>query len=147
MHEPSIRPPNSNLDRLLFDLHQPSKTAHTENKKPSERSATVCDMANPNSSSLPLPLRPWPRPKPGHDQLQFTIGRMQLEHGGFRQIGEDALVQEIAAAKKGDGSVGGQSVEGNVPRVGDGADKGTKEYVLAKKAKMMHHLGYVYMCV
>jgi Subunit 17 of Mediator complex len=105
-------------------------------------------MASLNSSSLPLSLRPWPRQKAGHDQLQFTIGRMQLEHGGFRQIKEDALIQEIAAAKNSDKSVDGQSAEGDAPQVGDNVgEKGTKEYIMAKKAKMMQHLGYVCLCM
>jgi hypothetical protein len=101
-------------------------------------------MASLGSSSLPLSLRPWPGQKAEHDQLQFTIGRMQLEHGGFRQITEDALIQEIADAKNGDKPADEQSAEAHAPQVGDvKGEKGTKEYIIAMKAKMMQNLGCV----
>ena len=99
-------------------------------------------MANLESSSLPLSLRAWPKQSAEQHQLQFTIGRMQHEHGGFRHISEDILAQEIANTKNGENQSDEESENGDAPADKDvKGEKGTKDYIIAMKAKMVQHLG------
>jgi hypothetical protein len=99
-------------------------------------------MANQESSSLPLSLRAWPKQSAEQHELPFTIARMQHEHGGFRHISEDMMAQEIANAKDGENQSDEASANGDAPGDKDvKGEKGTKDYIIAMKAKMVQHLG------
>ena len=69
---------------------------------------------------------------------------MQHEHGGFRHISEDILAQEIASAKDGENHDDEAPADADATTDSESkGEKGTKEHIIAMKAKMVQHLAYV----
>ncbi|KAF2813798.1 uncharacterized protein BDZ99DRAFT_495421 [Mytilinidion resinicola] len=58
-------------------------------------------MADIESESLPVSLRPWPTQDSSSDDLQLQFARLFQQRGHFRHITEEGLKEEIATAKDG----------------------------------------------
>ncbi|KAI9820326.1 MAG: RNA polymerase II mediator complex subunit [Pycnora praestabilis] len=55
--------------------------------------------------SLLLSLRPWPKEDPETQSLKYLIPRINQQRGGFRNITEDSLTEEIRALEAGEVSL------------------------------------------
>ncbi|KAF2500174.1 hypothetical protein BU16DRAFT_501806 [Lophium mytilinum] len=58
-------------------------------------------MADIESESLPVSLRPWPTEDPSSDDIQLQFARLFQQRGHFRHITEEGLREEIATEKDG----------------------------------------------
>ncbi|EPS36521.1 hypothetical protein H072_9956 [Dactylellina haptotyla CBS 200.50] len=67
---------------------------------PSPPSLPPSPSASPSSPPLLLALTSWPDPDPRASSLSSLIPRIQTERGPFKNVNEDGLHEEIAAAEK-----------------------------------------------
>jgi hypothetical protein len=83
--------------------------------------------------SVPIPLRPSADAASESDDIKTMIARMHRRYGGFRHVTEEMLEKEVAAGNSGYTEQDDAEAE---------TEKGTPEYLMAKKTAIVQDLGY-----
>jgi hypothetical protein len=94
-------------------------------------------MAEVDSTSFPISLRPWAKEESDAESLGDLIYRINLERKGFRHVAEEQLQQEIEHAEN--DMMQDEGDESDV-EVKDEEEKGTAKYIAKKRAELTYYL-------
>jgi mediator of RNA polymerase II transcription subunit 17 len=97
----------------------------------------VANMAEVESTSFPISLRPWAKEDSHPEALGDLIYRINLERKGFRHVSEEQLQQEIEHAEN--EMVQDDDAESEED-VKEEKEKGTAKYIAKKRAELAQYL-------
>jgi mediator of RNA polymerase II transcription subunit 17 len=98
-------------------------------------------MADVNSNSFPISLRPWAKEDSNTEPLGDLIYRINIERKGFRNVTEGQLREEIDRAAN--EMVQDEEMESDEEAKED-EEKGTAKYIAKKRAELTYYLRCVY---
>lgn len=97
-------------------------------------------MADLNSSSFPISLRPLPKTEAESEVLHDLIYRIHTERKGIRNVTEEQLEEEIRAEELGLAQDEGVDSEEETK---EEDEKGTPKFIAKKRLEMTKNLQYV----
>ncbi|KAF2431251.1 hypothetical protein EJ08DRAFT_678542 [Tothia fuscella] len=94
-------------------------------------------MADVNSTSFPISLRPWKNEDAQEESLRSLVSRITNQHNGFRNVTEEQLEEQVRAEENG---IIMNEAEDSEVEVKEEDEKGTRSFIAKKKMEMANDL-------